>query len=304
MKTLTILSPGESVCNGYLLVEPSNMDDETFAEALPMLNCTPSMLNQSEQLMPRLIDVAALSSAQQESLSEVLLRELDGQRPPVICAWLTCTLNIEALSRHVARFLVGPGMDGASVVWRYFDPRVFSLAVTLFSSDQIHALLGPVVEWRFPWRSRWWSVFGPGQEADPLLGVTPAWPSANQWLSLQDSALIASVLIRLQDMQDTGDITDDTCLHLQRKITGSLLDARQRWHLSDKDELMEYALHCARYGKEFELYPKLAPAWSGLARGQTSWTELISILDRNDYRLLDDYSQSKLYQEEIKNVRL
>lgn len=295
MKTLPILSLGEPVRTGYLLVEASNLDDETFAEALPMLNCTPSMLYQSEQLMPRLIDVAALSPPQQDGLSEVLLREANGQRPPVVCAWLACTLNAKALARHLSRFLVGPGIDGAPVVWRYFDPRVFSLAISLFSVDQIHALLGPVVEWRFPWCRRWWSVSGPGQEADALLGITPAWPSEKQWRGLEDSALIARVLAKLQDAQATGDLTDAACQRLQRKLIDFVLEARQRWHLSDKDDLTEYALHCARYGKEFQLYPKLAPAWAGLAQGESSWSELMAMLDQNDYQLLSGYSQYQPY---------
>lgn len=256
-----------------------------------MLSCTPSVLSQSEELMPRLIEVASLSPAQQDGLSDVLLRELNGQRPPVVCAWLACSLDARALARHLTRFLVGPGMDGTLVFWRYFDPRVFSLAMTVFSVEQTHALLGPIVEWQFPWCQRWWGVSGPGREADPLLGIAPAWPSEKQWCSLEDSALIARVLATLQDTQEVGDLTDAACLRLQREITVSVLDARQRWHLSDKDDLAEYALHCARYGKEFQLYPKLAPAWAGLVQGQGNWSELMAMLDKNDYRVLNEYSR-------------
>lgn len=233
--------------------------------------------------MPCLIDVAALSPAQQDGLGEVLLRELNGQRPPVVCAWLDCALDAKALSRHLARFLVGPGVDGVAVLWRYFDPRVFSLAMSMFSIEQTQALLGPVVEWRFPWCKRWWSVAGLGQEADPLLGITPAWPNEKQWCSFTNSALVASVLAKLQDAQAPGDLlTDAACLRLQRGIDASIQDARQRLHLSDKDALMEYALHCARYGEEFHLHPKLAGAWGELVQERINWSELIDKLDQRD----------------------
>lgn len=305
MAMLTILPPGEPIRSGYLLVDASNLEDETFAEALPMLKCTPATLAQSEQLMPLLIDVAALSSAQQDGLSAVLVHELDGQRPPVVCAWLDCPLEAKALARHLTRFLVGPGPKGALVFWRYFDPRVFSLAVSLFSTEQIQALLGPVVEWRFPWCQRWWSVSGPGLEADPLLGITPAWPNEKQWCSFEDSAPIACVLAELLDTQETrGRAADATCLCLQRGINVSMQDAKQRLFLSDKDELMEYALHCARYGEEFQLHPKLATAWGELKQGELSWSELIAQLNPNDYRLLDEYSEMQAILKGKNNARL
>gem|GEM_PF-1559731 len=292
MTMLTIPLPSDPIRSGFLLIDASNLDDETFAEVLPMLHCTPATLIQSEQLMPRLIDVAALSAAQQDGLSDVLLRELNGERPPVVCAWLDCALDAKALARHLTRFLVGPGMDGAAVFWRYFDPRVFSLAVRVFSTEQTEALLGPITEWRFPWCKRWWSVSGPGREVDLLLGITPAWPSENQWRSLEHSALVARVLAKLQDQCEPGEpMTDAACLRLQRGIDAAMLDAKQRLHLSDNDDLMEYALHCMNYGEEFFRHPKLADAWPALAQGRINWGTLIALLDQNDYRLLNEYSE-------------
>lgn len=251
--------PSEPIRTGYLLVDASNLDDETFADNLPMLPCTPAVLSNSDQLMPRLIDVAALAPAQQDGLSDVLLRELSEQRQPAVCAWLDCAIDADALARHLSRYLVGPGPEGVQVFWRNFDPRVFSLTVALFSREQREALLGPVVEWRLPWCRRWWSVRGPGREADPLMGKTPAWPSAKQWAKLEYSDSIARVLATVQDARAPDDpLTNAACLRLQREIAASMQNASERLGLSDKDDLMEHALRHLREGEEHELSNQLA----------------------------------------------
>ncbi len=277
--------PHAPVRSGYLLVEACNLDHDTFVETLPMLHCTPPILTLSYQFMPRLIDVAALSLAQQQQLDQVLLCELSGEHAPIVCAWLICERDADAVARHIRRFLVGPGAGGASVLWRYYDPRVFSLAVQLFSQEQTCALLGPVTEWRFPWRQRWWRVAGAGQETDPLQGATPAWPSSGQWASLGQSELVERTLSKIQHPQDRqAAMTDAICLRLQREINAAMLDARQRLHLSEPDDLVEYALHCALYGNAFRRHPMLA--WDDLAHGRVSWSDMIAAPDMREMTLM------------------
>ncbi|NRR32617.1 DUF4123 domain-containing protein [Oxalobacteraceae bacterium] len=289
---LTITLPDDPIRTGYLLIEPFRLDEESFAGELPMLRCTPNCLLNSDELMPRLIDVAALSPEQQDGLGLVLRRELDGERLPVVCGWLDCPKDAEALARHLIRYLLGPTPDGTQVLWRYYDPRIFSLTMRLFSPDQREALLGPVVAWRFPWCGRWWSVTGKGREADWLDHIEPAWPSAQQWFSLEHGGLVSRMLRKLQDVRDhTDPLTDEDCLRLSQEADVHLVYAKQHLHLSDKDDLMEYAQHCMRYGEAFRRHPKLVSAWPELARGETSWCELISMLDPQDYRFLDKYSE-------------
>jgi hypothetical protein len=290
----TIIAPCGPIRTGWLLLDTSNLDDGTFAEAPPMLRCTPAALTQSDALMPCLIDVAALPPAQQDGLGEILLRELSGCRPPAVCAWLDCApgIDADALARHLTRYLVGPGSGGAAVFWRYFDPRVFALAMHLFSTDQAAALIGPVVAWRFPWCRRWWSVSGSGREADPLQGVKPAWPGAEQWRSLDHSDLLARVLSKMIDLHESaGPPTNSTCLRWQRNIDAAMLFAKLKLGMTDKDDLAEYALHCVRYGEAFRRHPKLASAWTELAQGRGNWSELVATLDHTDYQLLDEDAQ-------------
>lgn len=302
MTMQSIPTPSGPMTTGYLLIDPSNLDEETFAEALPMIDCVPAALSQSANLMPRLIDVAALSPAQKDGLSQVMSRELSGERPPIVCAWIECAQDVKSLVRNITRFLVGPGAAGTTVYWRYFDPRVFAVAIRAFSPDQTHVLLGAIAEWRFPWCHRWWSVVNSGGESDNLLGIGSVWPTQKQWCSFENSALTAGVMAKLFAIEEKGSLCDDTtCLRLLGEIDMSLLNARKNLSLHDHDEMGDYAFYSVLYGQRFQLHPKLTTAWDELAEGRLSWTELVSMLDADDYRQLDEFSEIRAMLRGVEN---
>lgn len=282
----TPLLPGPP-CTGYLLIDPCNLDEYSFPVQLPMLHCTPASLTKSDDVMPRLVDVTKLSQQQQEALIEVMVVEVRGERPPLVCAWIETHLTAPALARHICRFLVGPGADGTNVLWRYYDPRVFAMAMSKFDKEQSQALLGPVLEWRFPWCKRWWSVAGPGSESDPLMGISAAWPNDTQWDSLSRTAQVSHVMVELAHTH--GRQADTNCLRMLREVDVRMAVGAQRFHLSDNDALVDYALMNIRYGQEFRHYPKLVMAWHELEKGRIHWHDLTAILDDADYRALNEY---------------
>lgn len=279
--------PSGVVRSGYLLIDPCNLDEYSFSQPLPMLHCTPTALINSDAVMPRLIDIAHITPLQQDSLAEVMEAELVGERPPLVCAWLECPLGAPALARHINRFLVGPGADDGEILWRYYDPRVFVLAMSVFRSAQSQALLGPVVTWRFPWLGRWWRVDGPGEEIAPLKGLTPAWPDGSQWASLDRSSQVARVLTEWT--YENGTMADADCLRTLRKVDAIMAEGKRRLHLSDHDAVVDYALMNMRYGVEFRHFSKLGEAWIELREGRIQWHDLMAMLDEKDYQAMSEY---------------
>lgn len=273
--------PDAAMRTGFLLIDASNLD-ETFPHDMPMISCTPRLLTNSASLMPRLIDLAVLTPPQQEGLAEAFKRELIGEHPPVICAWIRTPLATGPLARNISRFLVGPREDSVSVFWRYFDPRVLVLALTIFEPEQTLALLGGILEWHFPWRGRWWHVFGPGREVAPLKGNAPAWPSAVQWKSLENCSVINRVQTQIEDANGTQ--TDEACLEQLKDIDKFILDARSQLYLEDETDLAGYSWMQWRFGSEFRFNLKLVDAWNQLACGRISWGELMAVLDEQDFR--------------------
>ncbi|WP_175688465.1 DUF4123 domain-containing protein [Burkholderia anthina] len=178
--------------SGYLLVEPATLDYAPDLAVLDMHPCTPRALAHREELMPRLIDLGSLDTEVQQRVTEHWHEEIDAERPPVVCAWINSSADVEVLATHIARYLVGPDARGQPVFWRYYDPRVLALALAIFSADQQQALLGPVQTWQFPWAGHIWSVNGPGVESD-LTEQPLGWPLADQWPRINRSEIVDRV---------------------------------------------------------------------------------------------------------------
>lgn len=283
------LPPGPP-CTGYLLIDPCNLDQYSFPEPLPMLHCTPAALTKSDDVMPRLIDVANLTPQQQHGLVDVMALELRGERPPVVCAWIDCALEGDDLARHLSRFLVGPGTDGGDVLWRYYDPRVFALAVSILEKSQLAALLGPACAWWLPWCGRWWRTAGPGVDIAPMKGVLAAWPTNRQWAGLNCAAQVSRVINEMTCPNKKMENVE--CLRLLREVTALMVTAKARLRLSDNDALVDYALMNLRYGAQFRHHAKLASAWDELTQSHIHWHDLTALLDESDYLAMQEHAVS------------
>lgn len=193
--------------HGFLLVEPTTLVHVPALAALDMRPCTHRTLAHREELMPQLIDLAALDDEARALATECWLAETQVERPPVVCAWLDS--DSDAMSEHIARYLVGPGAGGKSVFWRYYDPRVLALALAILDTTQRDALLGPIKAWQFAWAGHRWSVASAGTGVGVGVGVgagagdadqQSGWPRAEQWTRIDRSETADRVMRRLPVM--------------------------------------------------------------------------------------------------------
>lgn len=185
--------------HGFLLVEPTTLVHAPELAALDMRPCVHRTLAHREELMPQLIDVAALDDKARAVATECWMAETRAERPPVVCAWLDSDAGVDAVSEHIAQYLVGPGAGGKPVFWRYYDPRVLALTLAVLDRAQREALLGPAKVWQFAWAGHRWSVTGAGaglRDADRSLG----WPRAEQWTRINRSETADRVVRRLPVM--------------------------------------------------------------------------------------------------------
>ena len=187
----------EPMTTGFLLVDPATLAHVPDLAALDMHACTPRVLAHREELMPRLIDLAALDPEGQRIATERWQEETEVERPPAICAWLDSDVGADALAEHIARYLVGPGEGGQPVFWRYYDPRVLSLTLAVFDPAQRLALLGPVREWHFAWAGHRWRSTGPGAEFVPPDDQPSGWPRSGQWPRINRSDTADRICRRL-----------------------------------------------------------------------------------------------------------
>lgn len=226
--------------HGFLLVEPTTLAHAPELAALDMRPCTPRMLAHREELMPRLVDIAALDDEARTLATAYWVAETHIERPPVVCAWLDSEATADAICEHLARNLVGPGEDGNPAFWRYYDPRVLSLMLAVLDSTQQRALFGPIQAWQFAWAGYRWHVSRPGAgaaNADQQSG----WPRPEQWPRINCSEAADRVLRRLPAM--SAEQAAQFPIALDRVFSEATLSG----HAMDVDVLVEYASQHVRH---------------------------------------------------------
>jgi hypothetical protein len=58
--------------------------------------------------------------------------------------FLKCDGRLDRLRRHLREFLVVRGPDGASLIFRYYDPRVLRVYLPTCTRDELSTLFGPI----------------------------------------------------------------------------------------------------------------------------------------------------------------
>ncbi|MDN7718633.1 DUF4123 domain-containing protein [Burkholderia gladioli] len=160
------------------------------------------------------------------------------QPPSTICAWLDSEASGDAIREHIANHLVGPGAEGADVFWRFYDPRVMSLALAVLDPSQRQALLGPVTSWTFPWAGHYWCVETSGNGL-AAVDASSGWPRPDQWPRIDRSDLADRIVRRRLAF------SVDYLAHLPSTLDRMFCEA-VRQGITSPDALVDYALHRLR----------------------------------------------------------
>lgn len=281
-----IMTPIEDPCadmaSGFLLLDVSAFSDLSY-ESFTTVPCIPSTLTKAEELMPRLVRVSDLSPPQLEQMRDIFREQVAGEHPFVICAWIDCDLDVGDLAEHIARFLCGPGHDGAKVLWRFFDPRAFATSISVFSHEQRQSLLGPIKSWKFTWSRNWWQVTQDISDPSPLFDFQTGWPTAQQWPTVQGTRVINKVMKRLGEGRQ---LASGECLHFLQAAIAYFGDGL-RLNIHDETDQVEFVYLCARYGAAYRRHPKLVPKWDALTQQKITWADVRSQLHTTDFDRLD-----------------
>ncbi|MEV4782148.1 DUF4123 domain-containing protein [Burkholderia sp. LMU1-1-1.1] len=271
-----ITDPTAEISSGYLLIDTLNLPRSLGCDPLPMRVCVAPDLTNIMSLLPGVVDIESLNADQLLTVREIMELQTAGRHPWAICGVLTSDLNIEELAKHIASLLSVVDDEDRAVLWRFFDPRVFSLLLTIYSAEQKNALLGPIREWRFAWRGHWWLANGEGDSPDLLRSFDVAWPTKVQWPLLRLSKLLDQVLLRLES---DAAIAACDCLDVQHRAVVFLKEAATEMNFSEPNEMIDYAFMCVRHGPAFLSHPQFKHAKADLASGELNWWTFKNLLD-------------------------
>lgn len=270
--------------NGYILVDPCNYG-EFNSEGIEMTPCIPPRMGNGQDLMPRLIDVKKLSSFQIVRIMETIRQQLEEDHPFAICAILDSETDIEELAEHISQFLIGPGTHGENLLWRYFDPRVFSTTISIFSNVQREALLGPIKTWKFIWFRQWWSISSEQKEVDYLEIFDTGWPGSKQWLAISQSRMLNRVLKKLYSEEKIG---TKFLLDSSKAASGYLVEGLSYLHLSEEEDRVEFAYLCTKYGAAYRQHQTFKKGLLALKNGEISWTDLRIQMNQEELGKFED----------------
>lgn len=271
-----ITDPTAEISSGYLLIDTLNLPRSLGCDPLPMRVCVAPDLTNIMNLLPGVVDIESLDADQLLTVREIMELQTTGRHPWAICGVLISDLNIEELAKHIASLLSVVDDEDRAVLWRFFDPRVFSLLLTIYSAEQKKALLGPIREWRFAWRGHWWLANGEGDSPDLLRSFDVAWPTKVQWPRLRLSKLLDQVLLRLES---DAAIAACDCLDVQHRAVVLLKEAATEMNFSEPSEMIDYAFMCVKHGSAFLSHPQFKHAQPALASGDLNWWTFKNLFD-------------------------
>ena len=268
--------PTAEITSGYLLIDTLNLPRSLDCGPLPLRVCAPPDLTNIMSLLPGVVSIEALNADQLLTVREIMKLQTAGRHPWAICAVLTSDLDIEELAKHIASSLSVVDDEGGAVLWRFFDPRVLSLVLAIYSAEQKNALLGPIREWRFAWRGHWWLASGEGDSPDLLRSFDVAWPTKVQWPLFRLSKLLDQVLLRTES---DAPLDARDCLDFQRKAIVFLKQAVSEMKFSEPNEMIDYAFMCVKHGSAFLSHPQFMHAKAALASGELNWWTFKNLFD-------------------------
>lgn len=217
----------------FALINPLQVDSDLWAD-LPTVSITPKALGGSKELMPRLLDLNALSEDRRLQLLErVEVQARRNPRSPYFSALLVSQLPFPQLLQRLSDRLIVRGPDDQIGLLRYYDPRVFQHLLWILTEPQIKHLLLGIECWS-------WNGGGPKwQQTPPYHGPSASrlFLSESQWGHLQRIGLINRSMRNLGINEVAVTDTDPVA----RSISNLLQESYQHHGLTQAGDRCRYA---------------------------------------------------------------
>lgn len=236
--------------HAYGLVEPSML--EYLPEGIATVPIVPPELSASEHLMPRLLDLGALSVSQQAMLLGMLSEAVDVAEKPVVCMLLQTALSAEQLISYWNGLQIANPGPNRKVWLRLHDPRVLHQLLRILTSLQKRKLFETVESFTYWLGDRWVSV-----SAEPHSGQSPAgsllysnwnWPRIEQ-VGIVNRALQAAGVQRASEISAKAELAERL-----------IARAKEKHGITGQSDLVEFAMRGLTTAESFDQHPRILEA--------------------------------------------
>lgn len=175
---------------------------------------------------------------------------------------LSCLLNVpsetstSSLVFHLTDKLMLNGFKpkGHKFILYYFRSKAFLLMQRVLAPEQMRQLFGPIETWTVLFQNEWTAFMPP----ETTRIIPELWMASDEQLQrIQHIGLINQVLD--QQIEETNQrwASLDDFYAAAEKVEQTLAFAVQRYHMLDYDDIILFAGHAMKYGKDFHRHPNI-----------------------------------------------
>ncbi|MFM0069573.1 DUF4123 domain-containing protein [Paraburkholderia sediminicola] len=253
----------------YVIVEPSNgeFDIQPAPNPYEIGELVPTSRPELEGVAPLLYRLEH-RDRQMARVKEMAENHRSEGRPPLVCCFIDTAADTDTIRQHLAESLVLGEPTSGTVVFRYYDPRVFVHLRWILDTQQFLALMGPTTKWTYlSGAGTWVEIPSEGLPAHRLqvtedqfrqLGRLPFVQRALEPLAAKNVA-IPEDLPRLLDRQ---------------------LVKAERYGLRDEDRV-PFALHGVFVAPNFDQHPQVKSILADV--GQMPYAEAVAEWTDDDW---------------------
>lgn len=249
--------------HSFALLNPLQVEAALWSD-LATTPIVPNKIKVQAELMPRLFTLRGMSDDTCSNLLERARRHEKYSRQPFFSALLFSDADTVAVAAHLSRRLLGDAPDGSHVLFRYFDPRVFSHLKWLLDTSQMALLMGRVTRWS------WRNAAGDWEQHERVgapsalsrLHLTP-----EQSSSLRRLGLLNKTLDQLKRVAP-GIALDD---RLAKRADALLHEAHAQHRLTDAADRRLYAEQAIVFHPAIHTHPQLLQRLARTREATTSY---------------------------------
>ncbi|WP_175425742.1 DUF4123 domain-containing protein [Trinickia violacea] len=260
----------------YIIVEPSNgaLDMSPAPNAYEIGELIPVARPELEGVAPVLYRLEH-TERQLPRVRELAESHHRDGRPPLICCVLETEAVTDVIREHLAESLLLRKPADGSVVFRYYDPRVYAHLGSILAPGQMLTLMGPVTRWTYLDVARAWQEASFDGNGSGSLAVTDE--------QYEQIARLSFVRRALELLRDAGVAMS---ADLPRQLDTQLRKA-ERYGLSPEDQI-PFALHGVLVAPNFDRHPQVQSALSQVR--ETPYVDAVGQWSDNDWQRIGQES--------------
>lgn len=228
------------------------------------LSTTTEALRDSDELLPKLIDLNELTPDSRSNLLDACIDPSD--RAPLAMVLLRSDVQPSTMAAHLGRAQIAQSIGGERAWLRIHDPRVWVQLNRVLSDAQLNSLMGPSQRWTFFFDGRWFT-----QENTGAREIGNRF-DARSWSALERIGIVNRVLARMQSEVETMDSIHCT------SVTADQLAQRaiEHHHISNLDDQVEFCLLGLRVHSQFDEHPQVRKILARVADDPSAFDELLA----------------------------